>query len=110
VRNKLSTDEIFQQAKIILIGHYRYYGVTDNYPMLQQFKYEMVKILYKWLNRRSQRKSFSVKNFKQYLNLNPLPSARILVNMGKMSENRERPCEEPYALIGHVRICEGLAP
>ncbi len=31
--------------------------ITDNYPVLQQFKYGVLKILFKWLNSRSQRRS-----------------------------------------------------
>src|SRR5690606_18159852 len=38
-----------------LLGHYRYYGITDNSKMIRKFFNEVEKLLYKWLNRRSQR-------------------------------------------------------
>ncbi len=60
---------------------HHYYGITDNYPMLQQFKYEVIKILFKWLNRRSQRRSFTKEKFQKYLRLNPLPNPKIYVNI-----------------------------
>ncbi|WP_038291649.1 group II intron maturase-specific domain-containing protein, partial [Acetivibrio straminisolvens] len=81
VRNELSIYSIFKRIKAILTGHFHYYGITDNYPMLQQFKYEIVKILFKWLNRRSQRKSFTKEKFQKCLRLNPLPNPRIYVNI-----------------------------
>lgn len=81
VRNELSIHEIFKRINAILIGHFHYYGITDNYPMLQQFKYEVVKILFKWLNRRSQRRSFTKEKFQKYLRQNPLPNPRIYVNI-----------------------------
>lgn len=81
VRNVLSIHEIFKRIKAVLTGHFHYYGITDNYPMLQQFKYEVIKILFKWLNRRSQRRSFTKEKFQKYLRLNPLPNPKIYVNI-----------------------------
>ncbi|MCX7748493.1 MAG: group II intron reverse transcriptase/maturase [Clostridia bacterium] len=81
VRNEHTIHQIFKRTKAVLNGHFRYYGITDNYPMLQQFKYEVIKVLFKWLNRRSQRRSFNSEDFKKYLKLNPLPCPRIYVNI-----------------------------
>ena len=40
-------------------GYFNYVGVTDNSPALRQFDQVVQQLLYKWLNRRSQRCSFS---------------------------------------------------
>lgn len=40
-----------------LIGHYNYFGITDNSKGIYDYKYAVNKLLYKWLNRRSQKKS-----------------------------------------------------
>ncbi|MGF7184399.1 group II intron reverse transcriptase/maturase [Desulfitispora alkaliphila] len=64
-----------------LIGHYRYYGITDNIKMLQSYKYAITKLLFKWLNRRSQRRSYTYEKFNQYLKWNPLPEPKIYVNI-----------------------------
>ncbi|WP_429370813.1 group II intron maturase-specific domain-containing protein [Paenibacillus sp. DS2015] len=40
-----------------LRGYYNYYGLIGNYKSLSKFYMAMMKILYKWLNRRSQRAS-----------------------------------------------------
>ena len=52
-------------AKIneILVGYYHYYGVQGNYPATAAFRYRVLKMLYYWLNRRSQKKSYTWKGF-----------------------------------------------
>lgn len=42
-----------------LRGYYNYYGVIGNWNKIQQFHNIVIKLLYKWLNRRSQRRSFN---------------------------------------------------
>jgi hypothetical protein len=49
--------------------------------MLEQFCLDVKKALFKWLNRRSQRKSFDLDKFKIYLKFNPLPKPKISVNI-----------------------------
>jgi len=67
--------------KAKLTGYYRYYGITDNSTMLNKFLFETTKILFKWLNRRSQRKSFNWDKFNLFLKRYPLPQPRIYVNI-----------------------------
>ena len=54
---------LFSMLNTKLRGYYNYYGVIGNYKSLNKFFYEAKKTLYKWLNRRSQRKSFNFKEF-----------------------------------------------
>ena len=42
-----------------LRGHFNYFGVTDNSQALYRFEREVNILLFKWLNRRSQRRSFT---------------------------------------------------
>ncbi len=44
-------------------GYYNYYGVIGNSKGINEFYEATLKILYKWMNRRSQRKSFNWKEF-----------------------------------------------
>ncbi len=37
----------------VLNGHYAYYGITGNYQRLQEYRYRVVKIWRKWLERRT---------------------------------------------------------
>jgi len=58
-------------------GHIQYYGVSGNSRGLAAYLYAAAGLLFKWLNRRSQRRSLTWKHFTAYLR--PLfPKARIL--------------------------------
>lgn len=71
------------QAK--LRGHYQYYGVSGNMRSLQRFYSLTLRMTLKWLNRRSQRKSFNRKTFAKYLDHYPLPQPRIVHNLYTLS-------------------------
>lgn len=64
-----------------LLGYYRYYGITDNSTAVGNFCDAVRSMLYKWFNRRSQRKSMNWEKYVKFLNKNPLPRARIYVNI-----------------------------
>ncbi len=64
------------QAK--LMGHIQYYGVSHNSRQMMSFIYQAKRIVFKWLNRRSQRKSFTWEKFSLYVKANPLPEMRIV--------------------------------
>ncbi len=76
----LKLQEIWKRVKSMLTGHLRYYGVNENSRSLRSFLYEATKILFKWLNRRSQRRSFDWDKFNLYLKKHPLPKPRIIHN------------------------------
>jgi RNA-directed DNA polymerase len=48
-------------------GHLEYYGVTGNIRSLYAYRYFVRHLLYKWMNRRSQRRSFTWKRFAAWL-------------------------------------------
>jgi len=69
---------IVNQLKVKLRGHKNYFGIQGNSEKIGQVVRETVKILYKWLNRRSQRKSYSWKTFGAMLrSFNFYESSRI---------------------------------
>lgn len=61
-----------------LRGHYQYYGVSGNGRRIWTFDYVVKRLLHKWLNRRSQCKSFTWKQFNAYLARYPLPRPCIV--------------------------------
>ncbi len=73
--------DIWKKVHSKLNGHYRYYGITDNSEMLHSYRYEVSKLLFKWLNRRSQRHSFNYEELNRHLKWNPLPEPRVYVNI-----------------------------
>jgi group II intron reverse transcriptase/maturase len=55
--------DIIKKINQSLTGHYHYYGVTDNTKCLERFRHMVVSLLFKWLNRRSQKRSYSRETF-----------------------------------------------
>lgn len=82
-RNRKQLKELWQMMCWVLDGHYRYYGVNDNYKRIYQFYFALKRIMYKWINRRSQKKSFSWDSFQKYLDRFPLPKPKIYNNLYK---------------------------
>ena len=80
-RAKMRTRALWQKVQAKLRGHYAYYGVTDNSPGICRFFHEAKKLLFKWLNRRSQRKSMTWAKFNLMDQRFPLPRPRIRVSM-----------------------------
>ncbi|MBF0245606.1 MAG: group II intron reverse transcriptase/maturase [Planctomycetes bacterium] len=62
-----------------LRGYYNYYGVPGNMDSMWQFSFHAHQILYKWLNRRSQRKSYNWDGFTSLLEACPLIKPRVVM-------------------------------
>lgn len=60
-----------------LAGHYRYYGVSFNGRMISNFKQQVREMLFKVLNRRSNRKSYTRDGFIEMLKYYPLVMPKI---------------------------------
>jgi group II intron reverse transcriptase/maturase len=63
-RNKRIT-WIFKRLNMKLRGYYNYYGVIGNMKRLLDYFNGVVRLLFKWLNRRSQRRSYNYKGFRE---------------------------------------------
>lgn len=85
IRNYLPAKEWWPILAAKLRGHYQYYGVSGNMPGVQRFYRLALHLALKWLNRRSQRRSFSWKSFYTYLKHYPLPVPRIVHNLYTLS-------------------------
>ena len=85
-RSKMKLKEIWSIAKSKLQGHYNYFGYWMNRQKLVHFYSEAIKSLFKWLNRRSQKSSYSWDSFCKRLEFNPLPippRVEELMKLGK---------------------------
>jgi RNA-directed DNA polymerase len=80
-RNTRRLPELWQAITRKLRGHFNYFGVTDNSRALYRFKEAVRKLLFKWLNRRSQRHSFTWERFCRYEARHPLPRPGPLVSL-----------------------------
>jgi len=61
-----------------LLRHYSCYGVSGNIDMLCSFYYHACHIVFKWLNRRSQRKSYNWRGIAELLKQFSVPRQRII--------------------------------
>jgi hypothetical protein len=77
-KDKKPLKQIWKTFVAKLRGHINYYGVSHNADYVEKFLYEANRIVFKWLNRRSQRKSFTWENYAKYIETHPLPTVRIV--------------------------------
>lgn len=77
VRNVAPAKEWWSNLGAKLRGHYQYYGVSGNFRGIQRFYFLTIRMVFKWLNRRSQKKSFNWISFVKYLRRYPLPQPKI---------------------------------
>ena len=82
-RNVMNIKDWWPSLAARLRGHYNYYGVSGNWRMIANFGYLAIRAVYKWLNRRSQCKSFTWKQLNAYLAHYPLARPRIVHNLYK---------------------------
>lgn len=80
IRNATETKEWWKILRAKLRGHYQYYGVSENYAGIEQFYRQTLRMVRKWLNRRSQKNSMSWEKFNHYLKCYPLPKPSIRHN------------------------------
>jgi RNA-directed DNA polymerase len=81
VRNRCTVKEWWPVLRAKLKGHYQYYGISGNTQALRRFYRFVVHLAWKWLNERSQRRSFTWEQFWGYLKHYPLPEPRIVHNL-----------------------------
>jgi group II intron reverse transcriptase/maturase len=73
--------ELWRTVNRKLQGHYAYYNVSDNWAAVIEFRLRTAKALWRGLNRRSQRRSFSWEQFWRYVDRYPLARPRRVVNL-----------------------------
>jgi len=68
----------------VLRGHYRYYGLPNNQRALASFHYQVTRIWYRWLRRRSRRSLNWTTYKKQVLRRFPFPRPRLPTVQGDL--------------------------
>jgi len=69
--------DLIKELNSKLRGYYNYYGVRGNFSSLDEFFYHVERLLYKWLNRRSQKHSYTWQGFKDLLKQFAIARPRI---------------------------------
>lgn len=77
----LEINRIVKKLNEVLTGYYHYYGITDNSRSLNSFNNVVWFRLFYWLNRRSQRRSYTKEGYKELMRQFPLVRPRIYVSI-----------------------------
>jgi len=89
-RSRMTLDRIWDITAQKIRGHFSYYGLIFNRPKLSHFYFTVVGLLFKWLNRRSQKRSYTWDGFAKRLWFKPLPkpteATLIDITSGLVSE------------------------
>lgn len=87
VRNLVELRAWWKVLKAKLIGHYNYYGISGNYKSIERYYRKTLTLVYKWVNRRSQKASFNYREFLEYLERYALPKPKIYYKLYTYGEN-----------------------
>ena len=79
--NVLRKGDMLRQARSKVVGHLSYYAITDNSDRCSYYVYRTERILFKWLNRKSQRRAYTWSAFQQALAWCDWPKPTIRVNL-----------------------------
>ena len=76
-RHVLRKGEMLRQARVRIMGHLNYYAITDNAEQCNKFVFYATRLLFKWLNRKSQRRAYTWAGFNHALAALGWPTPRI---------------------------------
>jgi len=77
VRNKMSIKQIWGILRSKVRGHYQYYGISGNFESINAYYHKTCKLTFKWMNRRSQKRSWNWEQYYKYLVAHPLPKPKL---------------------------------
>lgn len=89
-RCRMRKGEMIRTAIRKLKGHVSYYGITDNGKRVGTFLYRASRLLFKWLNRASQRKSYTWDRFRQALAMCGWPEQVVRVHLNPFARGAYR--------------------
>jgi len=87
IRNRVTLKSWFPILKLKLNGHYNYFGISGNLRCLEQFYNNVRWLALKWINRRSQKKSMTIEQFRKYCERNAVPKPKIKHSLYTLSAN-----------------------
>ena len=77
---RMPKERFFATLNAKLRGYYHYYGIRGNFESIDDFFYQVLKMLYRQLNRRSQRRSYNWKGFSELIRVFKLQRPRLCHN------------------------------
>ena len=88
-RNRLKVSSLLKVVAAKLRGHFNFYGYKCNRHKLSHFQWLTYEYLFKWLNRRSQKKSYQWHQFRDLVK-NRLPNVPETYNLKPLGVNYAR--------------------
>ena len=98
--------QLGQWLRSVVQGWFNYHAVPGNMDSLNAFRSQVLRLWFRALRRRSQRRPMTWARFLRLVR-RWLPSARILHPHPNVRFDATHPRWEPYAAILHVRFCAG---
>jgi group II intron reverse transcriptase/maturase len=98
--------ELGQWLRSVVQGWFNYHAVPGNMDRLNAFRSQVLRLWFRALRRRSQRRPLTWARFLRLVR-RWLPSARILHPHPNVRFDATHPRYEPYAATLHVRFCAG---
>jgi RNA-directed DNA polymerase len=81
VNRTMKIHNVVKRLQRSLKGYFNYYCITDNSRSVRNFVDKVKRLFFKWMNRRSQRKSFNFDKFTLFLRKFPFPTPKTKVNI-----------------------------
>jgi group II intron reverse transcriptase/maturase len=76
-RHVLRKGEMLRQARVRIMGHLNYYAITDNAEQCNRYVFYATRLVFKWLNRKSQRRAYTWAEFNHAIAALGWPTPRI---------------------------------
>jgi len=77
IRNLMKLGDIWKLLKLKLQGHYNYYGLSGNFESIRRYHHKVMSLVFKWMNRRSQKRTWNWETFWEYVGKHPLPKPKL---------------------------------
>ena len=91
-RHRQKRGQLLRRAKLRLAGHLQYYAITDNGRLCESFRCQVTRMLFKWLNRRSQRRSYTWEQFNNALAWVGWPSVHVVHHLNPFRKVGPKGC------------------
>ena len=103
-RNRMKLDKLWGIARAKLQGHFNYFGVSYNEAKLSHFYFACTGLLFRWVNRRSQKRSFTWERFERRLRFSPLPTPPHGAALKDVTSERSSSKQQPKSRMR--KICK----
>lgn len=103
VRNRMTLDKLWSRARAKLQGHFNYFGVSYNEAKLNHFFFACNGLLFRWLNRRSQKRSFTWERYERRLRFSPLPVPPRGAELKDVTSERSSSKHQPKSRMRKLR-------